>query len=63
MHLVTSSLVDDKDGMSYISKIDMTVSRELYELCTYLRKIELLFEYVLTANGAMPKPLKLMVIE
>lgn len=62
IHVVTSSLVDDKDGMQYISQIDFKVdTKEEYDKFTYLKKVEAYFECSATDNGLNQKPFKLVL--
>lgn len=61
VHVVTSSLVDDKDGMSYISSIDFKVTPEEYKQFTYLKKVDAIFECVGTSAGLTQKPVKLVL--
>ena len=60
VHIITSSLVDEKDGMSYMTKMSVPVDVDIYNKCTYLTKVEVLFEYVVTQTGGVPKPLKVI---
>ena len=61
VHVVTSSLVDEKDGMSYISQIDFKVTAQDYEKFTYLKKVEAFFECLATDAGLTQKPVKLVL--
>ena len=61
IHVITSSLVDERDGMSYISQLSFKVTAEEYAKFTYLKKIEAVFEYVVSDKGATPKPVKLIL--
>lgn len=61
VHVVTSSLVDEKDGMAYISTLDYKVTEEEYKKFTYLQKVEAFFECVATDSGLVSKPVKLVL--
>lgn len=61
VHVVTSSLVDEKNGMSYISTLDYKVTEEEYKKFTYLQKVEAYFECVATDTGLVSKPVQLVL--
>ena len=61
VHCITSSLVDEQDGMSYITTVDFEVDKDTYYKCTYLKKIEGVFEFTATDKGAKNIPVKLIV--
>lgn len=62
VHVLTSSIVDKVDGMSYISQLDYKVTKEEYEKFTYFIKVVATFECVATDNGFVPKPVKLELL-
>ena len=62
VHVITSSMVDKLDGMSYMTKMSFTVDEDLYKKCTYKIDVEAVFEYVVTQTGGVPKPIKLMPV-
>ncbi len=62
VHVLTSSLVDKVDGMSYISQLDYKVTKEEYEKFTYLKKVVAIFECVATDKGFASKPVKLELL-
>lgn len=61
VHVVTSSLVDEKNGMAYISTLDYKVTEEEYKKFTYLQKVEAYFECVATDSGLVSKPVQLVL--
>ena len=61
VHCITSSIVDDQDGMSYITAVDFEVDKDTYMKCTYLRKIEGVFEFTASDKGAKNIPVRLIV--
>ena len=61
VHCITSSIVDDHDGMQYISAVDFEVDKETYMKCTYLKKIEGIFEFTATDKGGRNTPVRLIV--
>lgn len=58
--VITSSLVDEFDGMSYMTKMDIEVDVDTYKVCTYKTDVEVIFEYVVTQNGGVSKPIRLI---
>ena len=60
VHVITSSLVDDEDGMSYMTRIDFKFDNiEEYKKFKYLTKVVAVFEYTVTDKVAVSKPIKL----
>lgn len=57
--VIVSSMVDNNNGMKYITKFDVRVEKTLFDKLKYLQKIEAVYEYVTTATGGIPKPLEL----
>ena len=61
--VVVSALVDANMGMSYMTKMDIKVDRDLFNKLRYLQKIEAIYEYVATEKGGIPKPLQVRPID
>lgn len=61
IHVVTSSVVDVKNGMSYITTMDFPVDSIEYEKFTYMKKVDAIFELVATSTGFANKPVKLIL--
>jgi len=59
IHVITSSCVDEKDGMQYITEMDFKVTAEEYKQFTYMKQIIATFEFVVTDKGGTSKPVKL----
>ena len=51
VHLVTSSKCDEKDGMSYISRMSYKTDEKTYNSLTYLTKVLVTYEYSVLSTG------------